>query len=199
MGSVLAIYLATKFQFSGVAFVATVLKFNNEFKIRILNTIFHTFFPKIDKRKVYDSKIRDTLDYYGYDVYPMTGLNEMRKLTNIVKPILKHVTSPALIICSERDVVSPRENFDIVCNTISSTIKETLILEKSTHNIFVKSAEQQMVLGVFKEGYRKGVRIIDVDASLTHEFMCPFVRIDAKTKLLAKYVQQIPTGVHIHH
>ena len=38
-----------------------------------------------------------------------------------------------------------RENFDIVCNTISSTIKETLILEKSTHNIFVKSAEQQMV------------------------------------------------------
>jgi hypothetical protein len=51
-------------------------------------------------------------------------------------------------------------------------------------------AEQQMVLGVFKEGYRKGVRIIDVDSSLTHEFMCPFVRIDAKTKLLAKYVQR---------
>ena len=51
-------------------------------------------------------------------------------------------------------------------------------------------AEQQMVLGVFKEGYRKGVRIIDVDASLTHEFMCPFVRIDAKTKLLAKHVQR---------
>ena len=51
-------------------------------------------------------------------------------------------------------------------------------------------AEQQMVLGVFKEGYRKGVRIIDVDSSLTHEFMCPFVRIDAKTKLLAKHVQR---------
>jgi len=51
-------------------------------------------------------------------------------------------------------------------------------------------AEHQMVLGVFKEGYRKGVRIIDVDASLTHEFMCPFVRIDAKTKLLAKHVQR---------
>jgi hypothetical protein len=51
-------------------------------------------------------------------------------------------------------------------------------------------AEKQMALGVFKEGYRKGVRIIDVDSSLTHEFMCPFVRIDAKTKLLAKYVQR---------
>jgi len=51
-------------------------------------------------------------------------------------------------------------------------------------------AEKQMALGVFKEGYRKGVRIIDVDSSLTHEFMCPFVRIDAKTKLLAKHVQR---------
>ncbi len=51
-------------------------------------------------------------------------------------------------------------------------------------------AEHQMVLGVFKEGYRKGVRIIDVDSSLTHEFMCPFVRIDDKTKLLAKHVQR---------
>ena len=145
LGSDLAIYLATKFQLSGVVFAATVLKFNNEFKIRILNTIFHSFFPKIDKRKTYNKKFRDTYDYYGYDVYPMTGLNEMRKLTNIVRPILNQVTSPALIIYSKRDVLSLRANFDIVFDNISSNIKETLVLEKSTHNIFTKSSEQQIV------------------------------------------------------
>ena len=51
-------------------------------------------------------------------------------------------------------------------------------------------AKRQMELGFFKEGYRKGVRIISVDSSLTHKFICPFVRIDSKTKLLAKYVQR---------
>ena len=145
LGSVLAIYLATKFQFKGVVFVATVLKFNNEFKIRMLNTIFHPFFSKINKRKVYDKKIRDSFDYHGYDVYPMTGLNEMRKLTNIVRPILNQVTSPALIICSDRDLVSLRENFDIVFDNISTDIKEALVLKKSTHYIFTKHFEQQIV------------------------------------------------------
>ena len=51
-------------------------------------------------------------------------------------------------------------------------------------------ADHQMELGVFKEGYRKGVRIINVDSSLTNKFICPFVRIDTKTKLLARYVQR---------
>ena len=119
LGSDLAIYLATKFQLSGAVFAATVLKFNNEFKIRILNTISHSFFPKIDKRKTYNKKSRDTYDYYGYDVYPLTGLNEMRKLTNIVRPILNQVTSPALIIYSKRDVLSLRANFDIVFDNIA--------------------------------------------------------------------------------
>jgi len=51
-------------------------------------------------------------------------------------------------------------------------------------------ADHQMELGVFKEGYRKGVRIINVDSSLTNKFICPFVRIDTKTKLLARHVQR---------
>ena len=51
-------------------------------------------------------------------------------------------------------------------------------------------ADKQMASGFYKEGYRSGVRIIDVDPSLTHEFICPFVRINSTTKLLAKYVQR---------
>ena len=57
-------------------------------------------------------------------------------------------------------------------------------------NEIANHAEQQMALGFFKEGYRSGVRIIDVDSSLTHKFICPFVKINPKTKLTAKYVQR---------
>ena len=60
----------------------------------------------------------------------MTGLNEMKKLTNIVRPILNQVTSPALIIYSKRDVLSLRANFDIVFDNISSNIKDTLMMAK---------------------------------------------------------------------
>ena len=51
-------------------------------------------------------------------------------------------------------------------------------------------AEQQMASGYFREGYRKGVRIIDVDINLIDKFICPFVRINSRTKLSAKYVQR---------
>lgn len=51
-------------------------------------------------------------------------------------------------------------------------------------------ADHQMELDLYQEGYRKGVRIIDVDSSLTNKFICPFVRIEKNTKLLARYVQR---------
>ena len=41
-------------------------------------------------------------------------------------------------------------------------------------------AAHQMELGVFKEGYRKGVRIINVDSSSTNKFICPFIIVDSK-------------------
>ncbi len=53
-------------------------------------------------------------------------------------------------------------------------------------------AELQMSAGYFKEGYRKGVRIVSAAANITKQFTCPFVKVDAATELSAKYVKRRP-------
>ena len=53
-----------------------------------------------------------------------------------------------------------------------------------------RHAEIQMFAGHFKEGYRDGVRIVAAAADITKKFICPFVKIDATTKLSSKYVQR---------
>ena len=37
-------------------------------------------------------------------------------------------------------------------------------------------AEKQLSLGIYKDGYRKGVIIISVSNELTKHFVCPFVK-----------------------
>ena len=53
-------------------------------------------------------------------------------------------------------------------------------------------AQNQLVSGNFKAGYRDGVVIVQVDKKLTHHFICPFVKITNKTKLNATLVRRRP-------
>ena len=54
----------------------------------------------------------------------------------------------------------------------------------------VQHALEQMEAGYFREGYREGVSIVDVDHSLVKHFVCPFVRIDESIKLKAQVVRR---------
>ena len=54
----------------------------------------------------------------------------------------------------------------------------------------VQHALEQMEAGHFREGYREGVSIVDVDHSLVKHFVCPFVRIDESIKLIAQVVRR---------
>jgi len=53
-------------------------------------------------------------------------------------------------------------------------------------------AQCQLENGNFKQGYRDGVVIIQVDQKLTHHFICPFVKITNETKLSATMVRRRP-------
>ena len=53
-------------------------------------------------------------------------------------------------------------------------------------------AQNQLVSGNFKAGYRDGVVIVQVDKKLTHHFICPFVKITNETKLNATLVRRRP-------
>lgn len=53
-----------------------------------------------------------------------------------------------------------------------------------------QDAETQMGNGNYKEGYRDGVRIVTGSHSLTDQFICPFVKINEKTKLISSVVKR---------
>ena len=89
--------------------------------------------------------LRDKLDYFGYKVWPLTAVNEMRKLINKVKKKLPIIKCPALILHSKTDLLSPQSNISLIYDNIRSEKKEKFILEKAGHNLFVSNPEQKII------------------------------------------------------
>jgi len=68
---------------------------------------------------------------------------------------------------------------------------KSYVIELSFEKI-AQHAQNQLVSGNFKAGYRDGVVIVQVDKKLTHHFICPFVKITNETKLNATLVRRRP-------
>ena len=145
MGSVLALHLSSIFPLNAAVYASTVLKFKDYFSTRILTPIFHRLVPFREKRKSYPKDVRDKYNYFGYQVWPLSAVNEMRKLTNQVKKSLPIVKCPALVIHSSVDMLSIPENISMVYDNISSEIKEKLIVTQASHNLFVPNPDQDLI------------------------------------------------------
>ncbi|MBI44926.1 MAG: hypothetical protein CMG66_02025 [Candidatus Marinimicrobia bacterium] len=136
MGAVISLYLASIFPVSGIIIGGTVLKFKLTFSTNYLNTVLCHFLRKRAKKLAFPKEIRDTINFYGYKEYPLIALNQFRKMNNVVLKKLKDVKSPILIIHSENDRVSIKENVKIVHSMVSSTNKKILEVKHAHHNIF---------------------------------------------------------------
>mgnify|MGYP001086932159 CR=1 FL=1 len=75
----------------------------------------------------------------------MSALNEMRKLTNYVSSELSSVTCPSLLIHSNADQLTLKENIEFVYQNISSKQKETFFIENATHNIFIPNPDRELI------------------------------------------------------
>jgi len=49
-------------------------------------------------------------------------------------------------------------------------------------------AQNQMIKGFFKEGYREGVRVVFAKTTIINKFICPYVKINKNTKLNATLI-----------
>ena len=145
MGSDLALHLSSVFPLNAAVFASTVLEFKDFIGPRVLTPIFHRIVPFRDKRKSYPKAVRNNYDYLGYKVWPMSAVNEMRKLTNIVKKELPAVKCPALIIHSTKDILSLQSNISLVYDNISSEIKEKFIVHQANHNLFISNPDQEQI------------------------------------------------------
>jgi len=145
MGSVLALHLSSVFQLNGAVFASTVLKFKHYFSTRVLTPLMHRLIPFREKRKSYPKDVRDKVNYLGYQVWPMSAVNEMRKLTNKVQKEIPKIKCPALVVHSAKDMLSLQSNISLVYDNISSEIKEKLIVKKANHNLFITSPDQEFI------------------------------------------------------
>ena len=145
MGSDLALHLSSVFPLNAAVFASTVLEFKDFIGPRVLTPIFHRIVPFRDKRKSYPKAVRNNYDYLGYQVWPMSAVNEMRKLTNKVKKELPKIKCPALIIHSTKDILSLQSNISLVYDNISSEIKEKFIVHQANHNLFINNPDQEQI------------------------------------------------------
>ena len=155
MGSDLALHLCATFPLTAAVFASTVLEFKDYLGPRILAPIFHKLIPFRKKEMIYEKNVRENLNFCGYDVWPLSAVNEMRKLTNVVTKELHKIKCPSLIAHSKIDTLSPQSNIKLVYNNIASKTKEKLILDKAKHNLFLDSPDQKFIFNKIASFFHK--------------------------------------------
>ncbi len=79
---------------------------------------------------------------------------------------------------------------DFVCRQIKDSMKS--YTENLSFDEIAIHAQRQLACGNFKQGYRDGVIIVQVEDKLLHHFICPFVQISDDTKLRAVVTRRRP-------
>ena len=145
MGSLLAMNLCSIFPINGAVFASIAIKFQDQFGVRILTPLLHKIIRFRKKGYSYPKKTRLNMKFLGYKVWPMSAVNQMRKLTNFIKPKLKLIKCPSLLIHSNADMLCLKENLNYVYNNISSKKKEKLFVNNASHNLFLHSLDQSII------------------------------------------------------
>ena len=145
MGGVLALYLSSIFPVTGIIVGGTVLKFKLHFSTNYLNRFLCRIIKTRKKKLVADKSIRDSLTFYGYQSYPLIALNEFRKMNTYVKRQLNKIKSPILIIHSNQDQVSIKDNVEIIKCSVKSENKEVLEVENAPHSLFHNNKDTELI------------------------------------------------------
>ncbi len=62
--------------------------------------------------------------------------------------------------------------------------------KEMTFEEMAEYASHQIKKGNYKEGYRDGVILVPVEKKIIHNFICPIIKIDENTKLIAEYTKR---------
>ena len=66
-------------------------------------------------------------------------------MNNKIIPLIKKIKVPGMLIHSSLDVMSIKENIDIIKTNIANNNIKTLFVEKAHHNMFDKSPDQKFI------------------------------------------------------
>lgn len=143
MGALLAMHLSIVFPINGLISAAPVLEFNKPFKVHILNPFFCRLLKSRLKKYEFN---RGQKIYYGYNRWPLIALNQVRKLSShVYKNVLHQITCPSLLIHSKEDHTSIFNNYSLMKRYIQAEEISSMIVDKSTHNIFDCDVEKELI------------------------------------------------------
>ena len=148
MGGLIALHLGVLFRVNGIISASPLIKFKSEFHVRILTRLFHKIKKTIPKDGAFQpdpSKIIEQ-GFYGYTHYPLSALNEMRKMIDALKPNLSKITSPTLLMHSTVDYTTPIENHQLIKDLLINSDLSTLLLNKAGHNIFDTESDEKDIV-----------------------------------------------------
>tara|TARA_X000000368_G_C23023152_1_gene708952 strand:- start:164 stop:952 length:789 start_codon:yes stop_codon:yes gene_type:complete len=148
MGAVLSLHLGSLFPVDGIIAASALFQFKNEFNVRVINRLFHKIKNVMPKQSTFNPdqvKVK-RIKFYGYNYYPLSALNEMRKMVDQVRKKLHKISSPILLIHSKVDLTAPIDNFQIIQNHLKTKHLETLVLEKTGHNVFDTELEDKELI-----------------------------------------------------
>lgn len=143
MGALLAMHLAVLFPVNGLITAAPILEFNKPFKIHILNRLLCRIFKYREKNHEISFGHKK---FYGYNKWPLIGLNEVRKLSNYTyNNVVSNIKCPSLLIHSKVDYTSTFNNYKILKDKLRSKDVSHLIVDQSPHNLFDCDIEKEII------------------------------------------------------
>ena len=78
----------------------------------------------------------------GYNVFPLGGADEMRKLQKVVAKDLEKITQPVLLMMTKADTMVPQTVTEIIRQSVRSKIIDVHIFENSDHCILLDKDNQ---------------------------------------------------------
>ncbi len=156
MGGALSLYLAQRYQFTGLICLATPVRIPpvQAAAFWLISWVKKWTYKK-DGPDIHDRRALTVMR--SYDAYPKKAGREFLKLLRVVRNGLSKITVPILIMHSKQDHTIPVDNADLIYRSVSSKQKKLVILEKSYHILpldFEKEIIRDEIL-TFAEGLLK--------------------------------------------
>jgi len=155
LGSLLALQLAIKHPVESIIVMGTPIYLIRRYlPINGLIRIGKIFLEKVKTRprtcymksNSYTGYLRQPINTH----YPLKTLHEIKQITKAIKPGLKDVKMPALVIHSRKDRIAAQDSAKYVFRHIGSACKHIVWLERS-HHLVMYDEEKNVVFNAVKE------------------------------------------------
>ena len=141
-GGSLALYLASKYPVSGVFSVSTPYKFKFPFNMKGIGLI--RIFGRYPKKIIPQSEKKMREGAFYYSRMHTNGLSLIKTVNKCLNRSLKKITSPCLLIHSNKGPLDHFKAADAIKKKINSRVKKSAIIKSESHSLFFSKKREEI-------------------------------------------------------